>query len=233
MTCICHHLNFQRNFLLACEISHHVREAMSFSLVFICHVAQLDMSTKPLTVAFCVIVKAFLQVKWCCLSPTIILHDCNFFAPPMHTHVYSQAIGDPGQGWGNAILYVFMSPAVRNQLIIMPLRKLIRKTGKALLAVGGDSSIGEDEEEDSNVQEGNQNQGGARVIDAPRFGRRRGRSRLSENTLTSEVLDECEPTPCASPGPPTPGFHQPISQPPIEEMTESTTDTAASTRLPV
>ena len=117
----------------------------------------------------------------------------------------------------------------------MPLRKLIRKTGKALLAIGGDSSVGEDQEEDSNVQEGNQNQGGARVIDAPRFGRRRGRSRPSENTVTSEVLDECEPTPCASPGPPPPGFHQPIniSQPPIEEMTESTTDTAASTRLPV
>jgi len=115
----------------------------------------------------------------------------------------------------------------------MPLRKLIRKTGKALLAIGGDSSVGEDQEEDSNVQEGNQIRGGARVIDAPMFGRRRGRSRPSENTLTSEVLDECEPTPCASPGPPPPGFHQPISQPPIEEMTESTTDTAASTSLPV
>ena len=42
---------------------------------------------------------------------------------------YWQAIGDPGQGWGNAILYVFMSPVVRKQLITNPLRKLIRKTG--------------------------------------------------------------------------------------------------------
>ena len=114
----------------------------------------------------------------------------------------------------------------------MPLRKLIRKTGKALLAIGGDSSV-EDQEEGSNEQGGNQNQGGAQVLGAPRLGRRRARPKPSENTITSEVLDECEPTPCASPGPPPPGFHQPINQPPIEEINESTTDTALSTSLPV
>ena len=58
---------------------------------------------------------------------------------------YCQAIGDPGQGWGNAILYVFMSPVVRKQLITNPLRKLVRTT-RAMLAVGGDSSNNEREE---------------------------------------------------------------------------------------
>ena len=28
-----------------------------------------------------------------------------------------QAIGDPGQGWGNAIVYVMLSPMVRRKLI--------------------------------------------------------------------------------------------------------------------
>ena len=148
---------------------------------------------------------------------------------------FSQAIGDPGQGWGNAILYVFMSPVVRKQLITNPLRKLIRKAGRAMLAVGGDSSNDEREEgsdQEQNRQEELQNE--PRVRGTPRLGRRRARSRPSENTLTSEVLDECEPTPCASPGPPPPGFHQPPHHPPLQEVSESTTETTTtSARLPV
>ena len=149
---------------------------------------------------------------------------------------YCQAIGDPGQGWGNAILYVFMSPVVRKQLITNPLRKLIRKTGRAMMAVGGDSSNNEGEE-GSNLEQNRQEelQNEPRVRGTPRLGRRRARSRPSEATLTSEVLDECEPTPCASPGPPPPGFHQPLQHPPLQEMSESTTEfeTTTSVRLPV
>ena len=32
------------------------------------------------------------------------------------TLYFSQAIGDGGQGWGNAILYVFLSPTIRERL---------------------------------------------------------------------------------------------------------------------
>ena len=160
----------------------------------------------------------------------IIIH-----APVCFILFYWQAIGDPGQGWGNAILYVFMSPVVRKQLITNPLRKLIRKTGRVMMAVGGDSS-NDEREEGSNVEENRQEelQNEPRVRGTPRLGRRRARSRPSENTLTSEVLDECEPTPCASPGPPPPGFHQPPHHPPLPEVSESTTETTTtSARLPV
>ena len=134
---------------------------------------------------------------------------------------YWQAIGDPGQGWGNAILYVFMSPVVRKQLITNPLRKLIRKTGRAMMAMGGNSS--NDEGEEGPDQE--QNRQGELQTEARVVG-------TSENTLTSEALYECEPTPCASPGPPPSGFHQPPNHPPIQEVSESTTETTTSARLP-
>lgn len=31
--------------------------------------------------------------------------------------MYIQAVGDPGQGWGNAIVYVLLSPMVRRKLM--------------------------------------------------------------------------------------------------------------------
>lgn len=31
-----------------------------------------------------------------------------------------QAVGDGGQGWGNAVLYVFLSPVIRSRLFIEP-----------------------------------------------------------------------------------------------------------------
>ena len=38
------------------------------------------------------------------------------FLSHTHTHTHSQAIGDSGQGWGNAILYVFVSSTIRKKL---------------------------------------------------------------------------------------------------------------------
>ena len=35
-----------------------------------------------------------------------------------HLYISPQAVGDGGQGWGNAILYIFLSPMVRERLII-------------------------------------------------------------------------------------------------------------------
>ena len=90
------------------------------------------------------------------------------------------------------------------------------------MAVGGDSS--NDEGEEGPDQEQNRRgelQSEARVVGT------------SENTVvTSDILYECEPTPCASPGPPPPGFHQPPNHPPIQEVSESTTETTTSARLP-
>ena len=54
-----------------------------------------------------------------------------------------QAIGDGGQGWSNAILYIFLSPTIRRQLFVQPLIRLlqfsIRKLGKTPMA---DDSLG-------------------------------------------------------------------------------------------
>lgn len=67
-----------------------------------------------------------------CVSNTCII---------MCTHL--QAIGDGGQGWSNAILYIFLSPTIRRQLFVQPFIRLlqfaIRKIGKAQVA---DDSLG-------------------------------------------------------------------------------------------
>ncbi len=39
-----------------------------------------------------------------------------------------QAVGDPGQGWGNAILYIFLSPTIRHRLFTEPWNKCISVT---------------------------------------------------------------------------------------------------------
>ena len=46
---------------------------------------------------------------------------------PLHclTHYSLQAIGDGGQGWGNAILYVFLSPTMRQKLFTDPCEKCL------------------------------------------------------------------------------------------------------------
>ena len=41
-------------------------------------------------------------------------HACAHFT--VYIMCFSQAIGDGGQGWGNAILYVFLSPTIREKL---------------------------------------------------------------------------------------------------------------------
>ena len=92
-----------------------------------------------------------------------------------------------------------------------------------MMALGGNSSNDEGEEGpdlEQNRQGELQNE--ARVVGT------------SENTVvTSDILYECEPTPCASPGPLPPGFHQPPNHPTIQEVSESTTETTTSARLPV
>ena len=45
--------------------------------------------------------------------PPYTQHYYAYSPPPFHP----QAIGDGGQGWGNAILYIFLSPIIRERLI--------------------------------------------------------------------------------------------------------------------
>jgi len=44
------------------------------------------------------------------------------------SHTHTQAIGDGGQGWGNAILYVFLSPTIRHKLFGEPCDKCLAET---------------------------------------------------------------------------------------------------------
>lgn len=39
----------------------------------------------------------------------------------------AQAIGDGGQGWSNALLYIFLSPTIRRQLFMLPFIRLLQK----------------------------------------------------------------------------------------------------------
>ena len=44
--------------------------------------------------------------------------------------IYMQAIGAGGQGWANAILYIFLCPTLRNRVLIAPCKKLLRSPAK-------------------------------------------------------------------------------------------------------
>ena len=55
-----------------------------------------------------------------------------------------QAVGDGGQGWGNALIYIFLSPTIRKQLFIYPLVRLlfyISKKTKARSERGGQHPV--------------------------------------------------------------------------------------------
>lgn len=57
-----------------------------------------------------------------------------------------QAIGDGGQGWGNAILYIFLSPIIRERLIGEWCGKCAEKLEDHL------DGVGREEEEGNSVQ---------------------------------------------------------------------------------
>ena len=46
--------------------------------------------------------------------------------------LYMQAIGDGGQGWCNALLYVFFSPTIRRRMFVKPCEQCLRKVGDQL-----------------------------------------------------------------------------------------------------
>ena len=45
-------------------------------------------------------------------------------------------MGDGGQGWGNALLYVFLSPVIRKELVFGPFFKCVEFTGWAIKTTG-------------------------------------------------------------------------------------------------
>ena len=47
-----------------------------------------------------------------------------------------QAIGDGGQGWGNAVLYIFLSPVIRQELFCWSFFKCIQYIGKKMRTIG-------------------------------------------------------------------------------------------------
>ncbi len=72
---------------------------------------------------------------------------------PLYMHslslLFPQAIGDGGQGWGNAILYIFLSSVIRERLLGEWCGKCVDKIEDHLDRVGRDRT---DNNVDSNVQ---------------------------------------------------------------------------------
>ncbi len=52
--------------------------------------------------------------------------------PFIHMHVHMQAIGDSGQGWCNAILYIILSPMMRRKLCGEPCENCLQATERRL-----------------------------------------------------------------------------------------------------
>lgn len=71
------------------------------------------------------------------------------------TILYSlQAIGDGGQGWGNALLYIFLSPVIRQELFCWSFIKCIQFIGKKMRAIGEKmETAGETEHRDENIEQ--------------------------------------------------------------------------------
>ena len=43
-----------------------------------------------------------------------------------------QAIVDPGQGWANCILYIFLSPKLRKRMFVLPFQRVWRRLVKKI-----------------------------------------------------------------------------------------------------
>ena len=46
---------------------------------------------------------------------------------PTFIYIYMQAVGDTGQGWGDAILYILFSREIRKRLFLNPLKQILQK----------------------------------------------------------------------------------------------------------
>ena len=59
-------------------------------------------------------------------------------------HFFPQAIGDGGQGWGNAVLYILASSKIRKKLLCDLCKSCMKMSGRKLQTLGGKlTTVGE------------------------------------------------------------------------------------------
>ncbi len=116
--------------------------------------------------------------------PPTHTHTCAH--PPTHTHTRAQAIGDPGQGWGNALLYIFMSDNIRERMLCSPFRKCARKVARGLLDY---TQLSNTEEEEA-LRNGPRNVPEQEVPSVP--GRGRPVQRYSSHTCSTISITAAE-----------------------------------------
>ena len=120
--------------------------------------------------------------------------------------VLLQAIGDGGQGWGNALLYIFLSPVIRQELFCWPFFKCVQFIGKKMRAIGEKmETAGDTEYDDDNIEQQTHPPSGSR-----RSGRHFGRpGSIKRGAHTSSRASSTD-IDCAHTGPP---LDQPGSAP--------------------
>lgn len=112
-----------------------------------------------------------------------------------------QAVGDSGQGWGNAVLYIFLSPKIRTRLFCDPCQACLRVCGRKLQVVGQRlSSVGVHRLDESHSTSSSQPQHAGPVEQRSRgtasaSSTSRGRSEPSESAGPSETSEPAPPVP--------------------------------------
>ena len=61
----------------------------------------------------------------CVHAHVCVLQTCVLYSIGHYSLVSLQAVGDGGQGWSNALIYIFLSPTIRRQLFFYPFVRLI------------------------------------------------------------------------------------------------------------
>ena len=116
-----------------------------------------------------------------------------------------QAVGDSGQGWGNAVLYIFLSPKIRTRLFCNPCQTCLRMSGRKLQAVGQRlASVGAHRlDESQSTASSSQSQNACPVVGQNAGQQWMHRSRASVSSR-AEPSDGAGPSETSEPAPPVP-----------------------------
>ena len=68
---------------------------------------------------------------------SIIVPVVTEIVPMDNFHLFPQTIGDGGQGWGNAVLYIFASSKIRKKVLCDLCKSCIKMSGRKLQTLGG------------------------------------------------------------------------------------------------
>ena len=136
---------------------------------------------------------------------TAVFRQQTIFSPLPSIH---QAIGDGGQGWGNAVLYIFASSQIRKRLFCDPCKSCMKMSGRKLQTLGGKlTTVGErlvtvgvvhlEESRSSSLSEsgGVNDAEQQHQIKRQRSGRVSNRAESSEHAEPSEVSEPAPPVP--------------------------------------